>query len=285
MREAVTGLGLRVISWLDERRFFRRIAWQQHHNRFVRELWTRASKPLRWRTLPIMSGPARGLKINLHGSAVQFATGAAEKPMQEALVAELRPGATVYDIGANVGFVTLLAARLVGPTGRVIAFEPVPENVAAIRHNLALNGIDWAEVVETAVAEKPGSATLILSDVSAFSRLATVNVPTGARGQIEVGVTSVDEFLAAGLAPPPDFVKIDVEGAELEVVRGMRQTLADHHPTIMCEVHDVQAEYAALVASLGYEPVNLDEPGVPVEVGHRNAHTLAKPVVVVPPAA
>lgn len=279
MRQAVTGLGLRAISWLDERRFFRRIAWQQHNNRFVRELWTRLSRPLRWRTLPIMSGPARGLKINLHGSAVQFATGAAERPMQEAVVAELRPGATFYDIGANVGFVTLLAARLVGPTGRVVAFEPVPENVAAIRHNLALNGIDWAEVRQTAVADKPGSAKLILSDVSAFSRLATVNVPTGARGQIEVQVTTVDEFMASGQAPPPDLVKIDVEGAELEVIEGMRETLARHHPAVLTEVHDCQSEYAALMAGLGYKPLNLDEVDVPVENGHRNVHTLAKPTV------
>ena len=77
------------------------------------------------------------MRINLHGSAVAFATGMAERPLQSALQRELRPGATFFDIGANVGFVTLIAARLVGPSGRVVAFEPVPENVAAIRENLA----------------------------------------------------------------------------------------------------------------------------------------------------
>ena len=102
--------------------------------------------------MTILSGPARGMRINLHGSAVAFATGTAERPLQAALQRELRPGATFFDIGANVGFVTLIAARLVGPSGRVVAFEPVPENVAAIRENLALNGIDWVEVHETAVA-------------------------------------------------------------------------------------------------------------------------------------
>ena len=84
----------------------------------MRALWTRASRPLRWRPIPILSGPGRGLRINLHGSAVAFATGMAERPMQEALARELRPGATFFDIGANVGFVTVLAARLVGPGGR-----------------------------------------------------------------------------------------------------------------------------------------------------------------------
>jgi FkbM family methyltransferase len=272
-------LGLRAVSRLDEHRVFRQLAARQHRNRVVRVLWTRASRPLRWRPVPILSGPARGLRINLHGSAVAFATGTAERPMQEALVRELRPGATFFDIGANVGFVTILASRLVGPAGRVIAFEPVPENAAAIRENLRLNGIDWAEVHEAAVGASAGHAKLIVSDVSAFSRLATVNVPTGARGQIDVKVTSVDEFLAEGAAPPPDLVKVDVEGAELEVIDGMRQTLARHQPAVLCEVHDCNVQYAELMASLGYKPINLDEVDVPVEYGHRNAHTLAKPSV------
>jgi FkbM family methyltransferase len=283
MRRAATKLALRAVSWLDERRVFRRIAARQHSNRLIRVLWTRASRPLRWRPIPILSGPGRGLRINLHGSAVAFATGTAERPMQNALVGELKPGDTFYDIGANVGFVTILAAKLVGPQGRVIAFEPVPENVAAIRENLSLNGIDWAEVHETAISRRSGSANLIVSDVSAFSRLASVSVPTGARGHIEVRVDSIDEFLAAGSAPAPDFVKIDVEGAELEVIDGMRETLARHRPVVMCEVHDCNAQYAELMASLGYKPVNLDEVDVPVEYGHRNAHTLAKPSA--PPAS
>ena len=145
MREVLTKASLRVLSRLDGMRLARRIAAKQHQSALVRALWTRASRPLRWRPIPILSGPGRGLRINLHGSAVVFATGMAERPMQEALARELRPGATFFDIGANVGFVTVLAARLVGPGGRVIAFEPVPQNAAAIRENLALNGIDWAE--------------------------------------------------------------------------------------------------------------------------------------------
>ena len=79
--------------------------------------------------------------------------------------------------------------------------------------------------------------------MSAFSRLASVNVPTGARESIEVAVSSIDELLAAGEVPVPDVVKIDVEGAELEVIEGMRRTLDEHHPVLLCEVHDCNAEY------------------------------------------
>jgi FkbM family methyltransferase len=276
LRKLATRTSLRMLSWLDRRKLPRRIAAMQHRNRFVRALWVAASRRLRWRPVPILGGPARGMRINLHGSAVAFATGAAERPLQAALQRELRPGATFYDIGANIGFITLIAARLVGPGGRVVAFEPVPENVAAIRENLALNGIDWAEVHQTAVAREGGRASLIVSDVSAFSRLASVNVPTGARETIEVEVTSVDEFVRRDGAPAPDVVKIDVEGAELEVIAGMRETIAARRPVILCEIHDCNAEYVELVRGLGYEPLNLDDEDVPVELGHRNAHTLAR---------
>lgn len=276
MRKRATRVTLRILSWLDQRRLPRQIAARQHSNRFLRALWVGASRRLRWRPLTILSGPGRGMRINLHGSAVAFATGAAERPLQAALERELRAGATFFDIGANVGFMTLIAARLVGPGGRVLAFEPVPANAAAITENLALNGIDWVEVHETAVARHGGRSTLIVSAVSAFSRLASVNVPTGARDTIEVAVTSVDEFMADGTAPVPDVIKIDVEGAELEVIEGMRETIAAHRPVILCEVHDCNVEYVELMASLGYEAVNLDA-DVPVEEGHRNAHTLARP--------
>jgi FkbM family methyltransferase len=276
VRRLPTAPLLRFLSWLIDRRFARRIAYSPRSQRLVRELWNRSSRRLRERPVQILSGPGRGLKINLHGSAVAFATGTAERPLQQALVDVVKPGMTFFDIGANVGFVTILAARLVGPSGRVVAFEPVPYNVAAIKENLALNGIDWVEVRETAVGRENGAASFIVSDVSAFSRLASVSVPTGAREHIDVAVTSVDELLASERLPPPDVVKIDIEGAELEAIAGMRDLLASHKPVLLCEVHDCNVEYVQLMNELGYETVNLDE-DIPVERGHRNAHTLARP--------
>jgi FkbM family methyltransferase len=276
VRQLVTTACIRVLSWLNDHRFARRIAHKQHNNPVVRAIWSRVSHSLREREVTILDGPGRDLRIDLHGSAVTFATGTAERPLQDALTRELKPGATFYDIGANIGFVTLIAAKLVGPSGRVVAFEPVPKNVAAIKENLALNGIDWVDVQETAMGRDSGTASLIVSDVSAFSRLASINVPPGARETIEVRVDSVDEFLARGSERPPDVVKIDVEGAELEVIEGMRHTLAEHQPVILCEIHDCNAPYVELVNSLGYEPINLDA-DVPVELGGRNAHTLARP--------
>lgn len=277
MPRAVTRAILRLLTWLADHRFARRIAARQYESATLQSIWIAVSRPLRWRPIPILGGPAKGLRINLHGSAVAFATGAAERPVQDALARELRPGGTVFDIGANVGFVSLLAARLVGPRGRVVAFEPVPQNVAAIRENIALNSIDWVDVREAAVGRALGSARMIVSDISAFSRLETISVPDHERTRIDVNVVSIDELLSSGSVPAPDLVKIDVEGAELDVIEGMRNTIAEHRPVILCEVHDCNVAYAELMRSLDYEPVNLDEEGVSVERGHRNAHTLAKP--------
>jgi FkbM family methyltransferase len=276
MRRLPNTVYLRALSWLIDRRFARRIASSPRSQTVIRAIWRRLSRGLRSQPLEILSGPGQGLRINLHGSAVAFATGTAERPLQEALQREVKPGATFFDVGANVGFVTILAARLVGPSGRVVAFEPVPENVAAIRENVALNAIDWVEVRETAVGRGAGTASFIVSDVSAFSRLASVSVPSGARESIEVAVSSLDELLDAGALPVPDVIKIDIEGAELEAIEGMRRTLAAHRPVILCEVHDCNADYVALMNGLGYETINLDE-DIPVELGHRNAHTLARP--------
>jgi FkbM family methyltransferase len=275
MRGFANEVSGRFVGWLMRRRVIQRLAWAQHTNPAVRTVWTRVSNPLRWRPLPILSGAGRGMRINLHGSFVGFATGTAERPLQEALVRELGRGATFFDIGANVGFITLIAAKLVGPSGRVVAFEPVPSHVAAINANLALNGLHGIEVRETAIGREAGSASLIVSDFSAFARFASVSTPDRARETIEVAVSSIDELVGCGALPTPDVIKIDVEGAELDVIEGMQRTLGEHRPVILCEVHDSNARYVELMRSLGYEVTNLDE-DVPVEHGHRNVHTLAR---------
>src|SRR4029077_17297186 len=95
MRRVVTRTALRMLTWLADQRFARRIAARQHTSGAVRVIWSVASRPLRWRPIPILGGPAKGLRINLHGSAVAFATGGAERPLQDALMREVHEGATV----------------------------------------------------------------------------------------------------------------------------------------------------------------------------------------------
>lgn len=146
----------------------------------------------------------------------------------------VRPGSTVLDVGANVGAYSLLFALWAGPSGRVIAFEPAPASVAGLREQLRLNGLsDRVEVVPSAVADVVGFASFECDGVSGSN--AIVSRASGAR-LITVATTSIDAF-CAGRGVRPDVIKIDVEGAELDVLRGARQTLAVSSVEVFMELH------------------------------------------------
>ena len=165
------------------------------------------------------------------------------------LAERLRAGQTVYDIGANCGQMSLFFAARTAPGGRVLAFEPAPQNVARLRRNLALNGVVGVKVFEAAVAEddrprcfnfNPGQhGTGGLSESRAH---APVEVE-----EYEVRCQRLDDLLAAG-EPPPDLIKIDVEGGGLGVIRGATQLLAQHRPGIFFEIHAATVEAPELVA-------------------------------------
>jgi FkbM family methyltransferase len=269
-------VAFRLLRSLSGSTFLGRVATLQFSHPVARCALNGATGWLRRRDVPIIGGLGAGMQINVHGSALAFAIGNAEPPLQAALRGAVHRGATVWDIGANIGFYTLLACRLVGPTGSIQAFEPVPDNAAAIRHNLAINGLTQVTVSEMAIADTPGRGTMLVSGYSAFSRLASTSVPAEVEACLDVELESVDHLIAERGYPVPDVVKIDVEGAELQVLDGMRTTIARHHPVILCEVHDCNVELAAFMRDVGYDLFNLDE-ALPVEEGHRNVHTLATP--------
>jgi FkbM family methyltransferase len=150
-------------------------------------------------------------------------------------------GRTVYDIGGYEGIFTLFFASRVGPAGRLITFEPNPRNCAKIAENVALNRFTNVEVRQIAVGARPGRAALVfppheeaygslVGDIQAEIRR---HRPVVA---IDVEIDSIDRQIARG-TPAPDFVKIDVEGFELDVLRGMRDTIAVRRPALYVEVH------------------------------------------------
>jgi FkbM family methyltransferase len=133
----------------------------------------------------------------------------------------------------------------------------VPRHADAIRHNLALNDIGNVTVIEKAVADHRGGRLLVPPE-STGARLDSRAVPAHGASVLDVEVVTLDDLVHSGVILPPDVVKIDVEGAELEVVRGMAQTLSRYRPTILCEMHGRNAEYARLLTALGYEVRTLD---------------------------
>lgn len=135
----------------------------------------------------------------------------------------VKPGMRVLDIGAHIGYFTLLAARAVGSTGRVYAFEPDPSNYRFLCHNVALNGL--GEVVTTvpkAVSDTSGTRPFF-SDTKT-SVVSSFWAEGRSDGAMPVDCTTVDDFLHGRAI---DVVKLDVEGAEVDALRGMRRTLTD----------------------------------------------------------
>jgi FkbM family methyltransferase len=140
--------------------------------------------------------------------------------------AYLREGDTVVDIGANIGRYTLLASQLVRPKGRVWAFEPTPSAFQALEANLKLNACKNVKVLRLAVAEKSG--LIHLWDYRSFSNMNSIFPQNGelASKRIDCGAISGAEILGM-VGGYIDLLKIDVEGAELPVLRGFDNRLAD----------------------------------------------------------
>ncbi len=190
----------------------------------------------------IIVGPGCGLRFDPGPSNSDYASGDNELPVQQALADHLRARSVFYDIGANVGFLTVLGARLVGPQGMVYAFEPVPSNAAYVRRNVQANGFTQVQVIEKAVSNCSGVGELNLAKYSGGAALASVDAPPDAAGTLQVDVVTIDELVEHHGLKPPAVVKIDVEGAEFEVLEGMEATAKRHRPVIVVEVDAAEAE-------------------------------------------
>lgn len=189
----------------------------------------------------VQHGPAQGLWLHLNPrTGRDYFRGDVEPEVQAVLRKYLRPGMTVYDIGANIGFFSLLAARLVGAAGRVTAFEADPEIAARLRENVERSKDAPISVEEKAVwsSSNPVFFARADSEVSPDRGLGHVidkDAEKLASGTIRVEAVSVDECVHKSAAP--DFIKCDVEGAEVEVFRGAAKLLNERRPIILCEMH------------------------------------------------
>jgi FkbM family methyltransferase len=200
--------------------------------------------------VPVVQGPLRGARWIVGSSTHGCWVGCYEFTKQRLFARTVRPGQVVYDIGANVGFYTLLASVLVGPTGRVLAFEPLPRNVAYLRTHVELNHCHNTTVVTAAVSDTMGTARFDGSGDGSMAHLAT-------DGAIAVETVTLDNVVFAQGEPPPHVIKIDVEGAEMAVLRGGQQTIETYRPTIFLALHgpELQRYCYEWLRSRGYQLV------------------------------
>lgn len=170
----------------------------------------------------------------------------------------LQPGMVVIDVGANVGVYTFLAARCVGTTGRVYAIEPTPECVACLKSTVVDNRLDSCVVpIDAAVGSQLGQVFLVFKGASVFNRIVTDRAFAG-RGRVKaVGQLTLDHLWESENKPRVDLIKIDVEGAELQVLQGSEQLLRKLEPIVMFENRHTEkisgAEPVEFLATLGYK--------------------------------
>lgn len=216
------------------------------------------------REVRIARGAGAGLLFHAAGSMPTYALGTAEPLVQRAFAAALRPGMVVYDLGCNVGFFTVIAARAVGPSGRVVAFDALESNIAATRANAARNDLKNVETHAKAVGSYDGAGSFATAGRSVWGRLDPL------AGDLDVEVVALDGPIAAGALPAPDVVKLDIEGGEIDALAGLQRTLRERRPLLFVEVHETEAAVRAALA--GYDLRRLD----PSEAD-ANAHYLATP--------
>jgi FkbM family methyltransferase len=188
----------------------------------------------------VQAGAGKGLWLQLHPrTGDQYYRGLVEPAVQEFLAGHLEPGMVVYDVGANMGLYSLIAARSIGPAGRVFAFEFETAAAKRLESHAARNACSNISIIRAAVWSRSGQVH--------FHRADPVRSPDHGHGRVvgaaesettpdAVPAVSLDDF--AQQHPAPQLIKCDVEGGEAEVLRGAEELFSRHRPTLLCEVHD-----------------------------------------------
>jgi FkbM family methyltransferase len=197
--------------------------------------------------LPILQGPGRGIRWVVGSGMPNFWLGTYEREKYELFHRAISRENVVYDIGANVGIYSVLACRTVGINGRVFAFEPSPANLSYLNSNIRANRFSNCEVIPQAVSDADGVVQFEFGNGSCLGKISS-------NGPIRVPSVSLDSFVANG-KPLPDVMKIDVEGAEYEVLTGARKVISKARPTIFLATHgeEIHAKCCSLLRDFGYQ--------------------------------
>jgi FkbM family methyltransferase len=205
-----------------------------------------------WRYTRSLAQACVGTHVNLGGGRVRIpgplpirlSVVAGNMRLHRLMDRAIRPGAIVVDVGANIGYNTVYASRRVGPTGRVVAVEPAADNVRVLRENIAANTLENVIVHAVAAGRAHELRALFLrGQVSAVNSLFPESVYATVTGVEQVRVAPLDDLVEGD----PDLVKIDVEGAELDVLAGMTRLLRRSAIRLIVEWHP------GLQQAAGYE--------------------------------
>jgi FkbM family methyltransferase len=202
--------------------------------------------------IPIMSGINRGSRwVTGTGPNRACWLGSYEADHLAALPSIIKSGMVAYDVGANAGFYTLALSRMVGKTGHVFAFEPEAKNAQALRRHIELNKLENVTIVQVAIS---GGTGMVAFDASGSAKGRIVDA-----GNYIVPSISLDKFIAEG-NPAPDFIKMDIEGAEMNALSGAQVLFSNNRPTICLATHsdELRDGCSGLLRSHRYRLTALD---------------------------
>lgn len=201
----------------------------------------------------VLQGPLKGKRWVAGSTNHGCWLGSYEFHKQREIASAVRPGMVCFDIGANVGFYTLLLSALAGPQGSIFAFEPAPRNCVFLRRHLAMNSCSNVSVREMALADFDGFASF-------DPDLGVSEGHLSESGSLRIKCACIDTLIANGEIAPPGLIKMDVEGAEAKVLQGGSETIARYKPAIFLATHGEQphAECCRFLKSLGYRLASID---------------------------
>jgi len=240
---------------------FSRIDYESFMGKFLRLPLRLLPKGIK---VPIIQGPLKGYKWITDSGVHGYWLGCYEINIVNQFVKYIRDNDinVVYDIGAHVGYYSLLASKFINQKGRVYAFEPNPRNVYYIKRHLQINNIRNVKIVEAAVCD---NTTDLFFDNSFSSSMGKI----GNKG-IQVNGISLDYFVFELKNPIPQLIKIDIEGAENKALMGAKRLLTDYKPTIFLSTHgyDLKKKCEIFLLQLGYEIKEIEKAELLCEKKH-----------------
>ena len=206
----------------------------------------------------ISKGILRGMRLKLELKHEKFYwLGTYEPQVIQAVCDFVRPGMVIYDVGANIGYMTLVFSRSVGRDGQVFAFEPLPDNIERIQEHIKLNSLQHIiSVIPKAVSDRIGKQMFLIHELNAMGKLSdSSGRNTVYRNEIEVNTLCLDSFVFEEGNPVPDLIKIDIEGGGIKALPGMSRILKKNRPIILMELHGPEEAKIAwnCLKQCGYE--------------------------------
>jgi FkbM family methyltransferase len=233
----------------------------------LRSILNRAA-PREMSEIEVAAGGLTGMTLSLDLQREKdYWLGTYETDLQQAIRDWIKPGMIAYDVGASIGYIALLLALAVGESGHVFAFEALPANVERLERNLYLNRMtSRVTAIPSAVIDRTGSARFLVGPSNATGKAqgSSGRLENQSSQAFEVAGLCLDDFVFRQGKPPPDFVKMDIEGGEVLALPGMMRVIQEIAPLLFLELHGPESSRQAwsILVSQGYKIYRM-HPGYP----------------------